>query len=259
MKRKIIKIDEKKCNGCGLCVPACHEGALAIVDGKAKLVKDSYCDGLGDCLGECPQDAIIIEERDVDAYDEAAVQKHLADQAKAQAKPTPPAGGCPGLRAFSLATAKPAAPAGGCPGHRAVSLDAPAPAVTDDAPAQSALSQWPLQLHLVSPNAPYWEGCDLLIAADCVLAAYPKLHTDLLAGRKLIIACPKLDDTSNYVEKLVAIFSGNTIRSLTVARMEVPCCGGISHIVGEALARSGRDIPIETVTIGIQGDVLDRS
>ena len=255
MKRKIITIDEKKCNGCGLCVPSCHEGALAIVDGKARLVKDSYCDGLGDCLAECPQDAITIEERDVDAYDEAAVQEHLADRAKGEAEPAPPAGGCPGLRAFTLATAK---PAGGCPGHRAVSLDAPEPAASTDEPAVSALSQWPIQLHLVSPNAPYWEGCDLLIAADCVLAAYPKLHTDLLAGRKLIIACPKLDDTGDYVEKLAAIFAGNSIRSLTVARMEVPCCGGLSHIVGEALTRSGRDIPIETVTIGIQGDVLDR-
>lgn len=254
MKRKIIKIDEKKCNGCGLCVPACHEGALAIVDGKARLIKDSYCDGLGDCLGECPQDAITIEERDVDPYDEAAVQKHLADRAKAEAKPAPPAGGCPGLRAFSLAT-QPAA--GGCPGKQAKSIE-PA-AATPQAPVQSALSQWPIQLHLVSPNAPYWEGCDLLIAADCVLAAYPDLHAKLLNGRKLIIACPKLDDTGNYVEKLAAIFAGNDIRSLTVARMEVPCCGGLCHIVSQALAQSGRDIPTETVTIGIQGNVLDRN
>ena len=237
MKRKIIMIDEKKCNGCGLCVPACHEGALAIVDGKARLVKDSYCDGLGDCLGECPQGAITIEERDVDPYDEAAVRKHLADREKAAAKPAPPAGGCPGLRAFSLATPK------------------PAPAA---APAPSSLSQWPIQLHLVSPQAPYWQGSDLLIAADCVLAAYPDLHGKLLKGRKLIIACPKLDDTGNHVAKLAAIFAGNDIRSLTVARMEVPCCGGLSHIVEQALAASGRSIPLETVTIGIQGGILGR-
>lgn len=254
MKRKIIHIDERKCNGCGLCVPACHEGALAIVDGKARLVKDSYCDGLGDCLGECPQDAITIEEREVDAYDEAAVQKHLADLAKAKAKPAPPAGGCPGLRAFSLATA----PSGGCPGHRAVSLDAPK-ATSEAAPVASALSQWPIQLHLVSPNAPYWQDADLLVAADCVLAAYPRLHQDLLAGRRLIIACPKLDDTGNYVAKLAAILTSNSVRSLTVARMEVPCCAGIVHIAAQALAQSGRDLPLHTVTIGIQGDVLDRN
>jgi Pyruvate/2-oxoacid:ferredoxin oxidoreductase delta subunit len=256
VKRKIIKIDEAKCNGCGLCVPACHEGALAIIDGKARLVKDSYCDGLGDCLGECPQDAIVIEERDVDPYDEAAVQKHLADRAKASAKPAPPAGGCPGMRAFSLATAKPAG--GGCPGSRAASFEAPKAAAADSAPAQSALSQWPIQLHLVSPNAPYWEDADLLVAADCVLAAYPDLHSKLMKGRRLIIACPKLDDTGNYVEKLAAILATNSIKSLTVARMEVPCCGGICQIVGDALARSGRDIPTETITIGIQGDVLSR-
>lgn len=241
MKRKIIKIDETKCNGCGLCVPACHEGALAIVDGKARLVKDSYCDGLGDCLGECPQGAITIEERDVAAYDEAAVRKHLAERAKGEAKVTPPTGGCPGLRAFSLAT-----------------KSAPQPD-PEGAATPSALGQWPIQLHLVSPNAPYWQGCDLLIAADCVLAAYPDLHTKLLKGRKLIIACPKLDDTGNYVAKLAAIFAGNDIRSLTVARMEVPCCSGISHIVVEALALSGRDIPTETITIGIQGGILDRN
>jgi len=256
VKRKIITIDERKCNGCGLCVPACHEGALAIVDGKARLVKDSYCDGLGDCLGECPQGAITIEERDVDAYDEAAVQKHLAERAQAEAKPAPPAGGCPGLRAFSLATAKPAG--GGCPGHRAVSLDAPK-AAGEAAPAASALSQWPIQLHLVSPNAPYWQDADLLVAADCVLAAYPRLHQDLLPGRKLIIACPKLDDTDNYVAKLAAILGGNSVRSLTVARMEVPCCAGICLIAEQALARAGRDIPYHTVTIGIQGDILERN
>jgi Pyruvate/2-oxoacid:ferredoxin oxidoreductase delta subunit len=254
VKRKIIKIDEAKCNGCGLCVPACHEGALAIVDGKARLVKDSYCDGLGDCLGECPQDAITIEERDVDPYDEAAVQKHLADRAKAEAKPAPPAGGgCPGLRAFSLATG------GGCPGSKATSIEAPQAEATDSAPAQSALSQWPIQLHLVSPNAPYWEDADLLVAADCVLAAYPDLHSKMLKGRKLIIACPKLDDTRNYVDKLAAILATNSIQSLTVARMEVPCCGGISQIVGAALAQAGRDIPTETIVIGIQGDVLSRN
>jgi Pyruvate/2-oxoacid:ferredoxin oxidoreductase delta subunit len=252
MKRKIIQIDERKCNGCGLCVPACHEGALAIVDGKARLVKDSYCDGLGDCLGECPQDAITIVERDVDPYDEAAVQKHLADQAKARNKPQPPAGGgCPGLRAFTLATG------GGCPGQQAKTL-APAKPAADEAPP-SALGQWPIQLHLVSPQAPYWQDADLLVAADCVLAAYPALHQDLLPGRKLVIACPKLDDTGNYVEKLASIIGRNSIRSLTIARMEVPCCGGIQVIAEQALARSGKTIPVQTITIGIQGDILGRN
>lgn len=254
MKRKIIEIDERKCNGCGLCVPACHEGALAIVDGKARLVKDSYCDGLGDCLGECPQDAITIVERDVDPYDEEAVQKHLADRAKAQNKPQPPpGGGCPGLRAFSLATG------GGCPGQQARNLDQPKPAPAGGETPSSALGQWPIQLHLVSPQAPYWQEADLLVAADCVLAAYPALHQDLLPGRKLVIACPKLDDTGNYVEKLTAIIGTNSIRSLTIARMEVPCCGGIQAIAEQALARSGKHIPVQTVTIGIQGDVLDRN
>ncbi|MDX9979735.1 MAG: 4Fe-4S dicluster domain-containing protein [Lentisphaeria bacterium] len=252
MKRKIIQIDERKCNGCGLCVPACHEGALAIVDGKARLVKDSYCDGLGDCLGECPQGAITIEERDVDAYDEAAVQKHLADRAKARNKPQPPSsGGCPGLRAFTLASG------GGCPGQQAKTL-APAKPAAGEAPA-SALGQWPIQLHLVSPQAPYWQDADLLVAADCVLAAYPGLHKDLLPGRKLVIACPKLDDTGNYVEKLASIIGRNSIRSLTIARMEVPCCGGIQTIAEQALARSGKHIPVQTITIGIQGDVLGRN
>jgi Pyruvate/2-oxoacid:ferredoxin oxidoreductase delta subunit len=245
MKRHIITIDEEKCNGCGQCVDACAEGAIQLVNGKAKLVRDDYCDGLGACLGECPQGAISMEEREAPAFDPAAVSAHLGHTpAKAAAPSVPPHGphpgsGCPGMAMLDFGKAsKRTAP--GTPGKTAT---------------PSELRQWPIQLHLVPPTAPYWRNADLLLAADCTAFALGGFHGELLAGRRLIIACPKLDDTAGYVEKLTTILAENEIHSLTVARMEVPCCGGLVRIAQLALAASGRDIPFEVVTVGIQGDI----
>ncbi|HCE45394.1 MAG TPA: 4Fe-4S ferredoxin [Lentisphaeria bacterium] len=241
MKRKIITIDEDKCNGCGLCVSACAEGAIQLVDGKAKLVSDNYCDGLGACLGECPQGAIAMIERDAAAFDEKEVEKHLKKQESKQPVQHKHAG-CPGMAVMSF-NSKDKNPD---TGH------------TQDACAalNSELTQWPVQLHLVPPVAPYWENADLLICADCVPFAYANFHSELLKGRKLVIACPKLDDTDPYLEKLTAIFKENNIKSITVARMEVPCCGGIVMIAQRALLESGKDIPFKTITVGIHGNII---
>jgi len=234
MKRKIIKIDEAKCNGCGQCVNACHEGAIGLVNGKAKLISEVYCDGLGACIGKCPQDAITIEERDAAAFDPEAVEK---------AKKTP-----------GLQPPPHHGKACGCPGGRAFAFDTPTPEAKIVGTSQpSQLRQWPVQLHLVPVSAPYWENADLLIAADCVAVAYGDFQAKLLQGKKVIIACPKLDDTGNYVDKLADILIVNSIRSITVAFMEVPCCTGIVHIVREALVKSGKDLPLQQIRIGIRG------
>jgi Pyruvate/2-oxoacid:ferredoxin oxidoreductase delta subunit len=244
MKRNIVKIDEAKCNGCGLCTKACAEGAIAMIDGKAKLVKDIYCDGLGACLGKCPVDAITIEVRDAEAFDEAAVHQHLAKQQAPAAAPKP--------------AAAPHHGHAGCPGSMARAFAAPAAAeyaVTGDfAAAPSELRQWPVQLHLVPVRAPYFAGADLLIAADCVPFAYAGFHAALLKGKRLLIGCPKLDDTEAYQEKLQAIFEQNDIASVTVAHMEVPCCFGLLQVVKTALANCGKNIPLSVKVIGIQGD-----
>lgn len=242
MKRKIIKIDREKCNGCGICVNACAEGAIRIVDGKAELVSETYCDGLGACIGECPQDAIRMEEREAGAFDEKSVQKHLKEiSGKNSSANTGDKGhhACPGSLPFAFDKKN--------PGHQA-------PAASSQA---SELTQWPVQLHLVSPNAAYWNDADLLICADCVPFTYGAFHADLLKGRKLAIACPKLDDTGPYLEKLKTLFSENKIRSITVARMEVPCCGGIEAITKKAIEESGKDIPFKTVTVGIKGNIVN--
>jgi Fe-S-cluster-containing hydrogenase component 2 len=237
-KRNIVKIDEDKCNGCGLCVSACAEGAIQMVDGKAKLVTDSYCDGLGACLGECPQGAITIEEREADEFDEAAVKEHLEKEKNpAPAKPTAHSG-CPGLAARSFNTER-------------------KPGLPSSTGNESELRQWPVQLHLVPTLAPYWEGADILLTADCVAIAYADFQADLLRGRKVITACPKLDDTSPYIDKLTEILSQNNIKSLTVAHMEVPCCSGIVRLAVEALNGSGKKIPVKLVKIGIAGDKLE--
>jgi len=233
MKRKIIEIDREKCNGCGQCVTACHEGAIEMVDGKAQLVSDIYCDGLGDCLGECPVDAIKIIERDADAFDEAAV----AAKAKSSAAPTPPAGGCPGMKAFAFNANK------------------PSPANEPLQGGASALTQWPIQLHLVPVQAPFWQNSDILIAADCTAVAYPDLHATLLKGRSLALACPKLDDTSSYVDKLTAIFRENDIKSVTVARMVVPCCSRLAAMVETAWKASDKKIPLRVVVINLDGTI----
>ena len=234
MIRKIIKIDEEKCNGCGACAAACHEGAIEMINGKAKLTREDYCDGLGDCLPACPVDAISFEEREAPAYDEAAV---LA--AKAQKTSAPLPCGCPGMQVKSL-------------GNKA--KETPAPLA---APACSQLSQWPVQIRLVPVNAPYFNGADLLIAADCTAYAYGNFHNDFIRGRITLIGCPKLDQT-DYAEKLTEILTNNDIRSLTVVRMEVPCCGGIETAAKKALQESGKFIPWQVITISSDGRIVNR-
>jgi NAD-dependent dihydropyrimidine dehydrogenase PreA subunit len=248
MLRKIVRIDQDKCNGCGDCVPSCAEGAITIVNGKAVLAAENLCDGLGACLGECPMNAITVEERESDEFDEAAVEKHLA----AQGRPAP-----------AVHHHTPAAPApaahhhGGCPGSRAMSF-APAPEASVSAPAgsqQSRLGQWPVQLTLVSTTAPYFQGADLLITADCVPVAYAGYHEDFLKGKAVVMGCPKLDDNNFYQQKLTELFSKSDVKSVTVLKMEVPCCGGIAVAARQALVASGKQIPYKEITIGIKGDV----
>ena len=238
-KRNIIRIDEEKCDGCGLCVTSCAEGAIQIIDGKAKLVSETYCDGLGACLAECPQDALSIEEREANEFDEAAVEKHLENLKKEK---TPPC-------------AAPAPHFGGCPGSMARTLKPEAPAVSGkETPSQ--LRNWPVQLGLAPINAPYFSGAKLLIAADCAPFAYANFHEKYLAGRILLIGCPKLDDTTAYLDKLTQIFQQNDLESIEILRMEVPCCGGLERVVSAALANSGRKIPAKTVIVSIGGAIL---
>ncbi|MBE6932428.1 MAG: 4Fe-4S dicluster domain-containing protein [Ruminococcaceae bacterium] len=232
MLRKIIKIDEDKCNGCGACAAACHEGAIEMVNGKAKLTREDYCDGLGDCLPACPTGAITFELREAPAYDEAAV---LAAKAAKDAKPTP--GGCPGMRSMAIRREAPvsAAPA---------------------APVTSQLTQWPVQIKLVPIRAPYFENANLLIAADCTAFAYGNFHNEFIRKHITLIGCPKLDE-GDYAEKLTAIIANNNIKSLTIVRMEVPCCGGIEQAAKRALQASGKFIPWRVVTISTDGRILD--
>jgi len=234
MKRNIIRIDEEKCDGCGLCVPSCAEGALQVINGKAKLVRESFCDGLGNCLGDCPRDAITIEEREADPFDEEAV---LSNVQQAKQESVPVHAGCPGMKAMSFSS-----------GGSSTALHHSQP---------SSLEQWPVQLHLVSPQAPYWQNSDVLVAASCVPVAYGDFQERLLKNRKIIIACPKLDRTEGYVEKLTAILKLNNIASVTVAHMEVPCCSGLVAMVENALAMCGKVIPYRRVKIGIQGNILE--
>ncbi len=233
--RQIVRIDEEKCNGCGLCVPACEEGAIQIIDGKARLVEERLCDGLGNCLGECPQGAITIEYREAEAFDEAAVEEHLARSKAAVSSGC--GGGCPGSAALSLA---------------AEDEDGEVAAV----PQPSRLQNWPVQLTLVPVHAPWLDGADLLISADCVPYALGSFHSELLAGKQVITLCPKLDDVQPYLAKLVEIFRVHDIRSVTVARMEVPCCAGVVALVGRAIELSGRDLDLGEVVVSIEGRVL---
>lgn len=228
MIRKIIKINEDKCNGCGLCAEACHEGAIGMVNGKAKLLRDDYCDGLGDCLPVCPTDAISFEEREAAAYDEAAVKASMAAKH---------GGGCMSA-AFN----------GAIESRDASTDDA------HEADLPSALTHWPVQIKLAPINAPYFTGSDILIAADCTAYAYGNFHQKFMKGAITLIGCPKLD-MIDYSDKLTEIFKNNDIKSVTVTRMEVPCCGGIENAVKQSLANSGKDIPLEVVTIGINGDI----
>jgi NAD-dependent dihydropyrimidine dehydrogenase PreA subunit len=250
MLRDIVVIDEAKCDSCGLCEKACVEGAIKVIDGKARLLADFLCDGMGMCLGHCPQGAIRIEKREAAAFDETAVQAHVRS-----AKADPMA--CPSSRLPSLAGADGHA-AGGCPGTRFAQFGRPA-ANADDADAselRSELTHWPVQLRLLNPAAPALRGADLLVAADCVPIAYADFHRKLLRGRAVVIACPKLDETSMYTDKLAEMIRLNKPASITMAHMEVPCCTGILRMVLEARRRSGIDVTVVDTVIGIRGDLL---
>ena len=249
MLRKIVKIDSEKCNGCGLCVPSCAEGAISIVNGKAVLAAEKLCDGLGACLGECPLGAISVEEREADAFDEAAVEKHLKAQSTTSISHQP-------VQTFHPAPGD-HSHGGGCPGSRAMSFDRPGDNAARERKGsrQSQLGQWPVQLSLVSTSAPYFQGADLLVTADCVPVSYAGYHEDFLKGKAVVMGCPKLDDNNFYKQKLTELFMKSDIRSVTVLKMEVPCCGGIALATRQALAASGKQIPYSEVVITLQGEV----
>ncbi len=247
MKRKIVEIDEEKCNGCGLCIPNCHEGALKIVDGKAKLASEVYCDGLGDCLGHCPEDAIRVVEKDVKEFDFKSTNKHLKEIGREKLKENPMekrkdedkmkpdlACGCPGTMEREL---KKEETSGTCNKGEIV----------------SQLQQWPVQLKLLSPGASFFQDADLLIAADCVGFASPNFHNQLLKGKILVIGCPKLDDLEEYKKKIRAIIDYNDLNTITVAVMEVPCCSGMYKAVEEALDESGKRITLKKIVVGVDG------
>jgi NAD-dependent dihydropyrimidine dehydrogenase PreA subunit len=248
MKRKIVEIDAEKCNGCGLCAKACHEGAIAMVDGKARLVKDDYCDGMGDCLPACPTGAITITEREAAAYDEKAVAQRKAES---QAKPAAaPHGNMPDRHSLG---------GGGCPGKmaRAIKRETENSTLQPGTPTlTSQLRQWPVQIKLVPVKAPWFDGAKLLVAADCTAYAYANFHRDLMRGRITIIGCPKLDE-GDYTEKLTAILTQNDIKELVIVRMEVPCCGGLERAATNALKASGKFIPWRVVTVAIDGHIID--
>lgn len=274
MKRKIVKILEEKCDGCGLCIPNCAEGALQVIDGKARLVSDLFCDGLGACLGNCPQDAIIIEEREADVYDEekvmeyivkggpnviAAHLKHLKDHNEiaylAQAKEYL-------FRrniTFEGKTIQMAQQSfSGCPGSRERVLSQPEE-MTDNNIRYSELRQWPIQLHLVSPNASFFQNADLLLAADCAAFSYGNFHKDFLKGKALAIACPKLDSNKQiYLEKIIKMISDSNLKSITVLMMEVPCCGGLLALAKQAIDIAGRDVKLVEIVISLDGKILNK-
>lgn len=230
--RKIVHIDEEKCNGCGVCIPACVEGAMQIVDGKAKLISEKFCDGLGACLGECPQGAITIEERVAEEFNEELTREHMAST-----QPDTLACGCPSSTVKKFDT---------------VSTDA-----TTVASQPSRLGHWPVQMTLVPPKAPFLQGTDLVLVADCVPFAYADFHRDFLSDHSVLVACPKLDDFQAHLDKLTAILSQSGVKSLTVVHMEVPCCSGLVYMARQAIEASGKDIPLDDVTIGVRGNVLN--
>lgn len=296
MKRNIITIDEKKCNGCGICVTACHEGALQIIDGKARLVSESYCDGLGACLPECPMDAIHLEEREAAEFDEEAVKVRMAEMAAGtESMPVSDAGvgngnsgsagdcGCGGNGAGHSGHSGHGGHGhgghggGGCPGSRAMALKKPTGSVAGSPAAHAApvahvahvahvapvapvapesqLGQWPCQIKLVPVNAPYFNGADLLIAADCTAFAHANIHNDFMKGKITLIGCPKLDE-GDYADKLTAILASNDIKSVSVLRMSVPCCGGIVNAVKKALVQSGNMVPWSVTVISPDGEIV---
>jgi len=248
IRRNIVKIDEEKCDGCGACVPACAEGALQVIDGKARLVSETYCDGLGACLGECPQGAITIEQREAEEFDIEAAHRHVAargggqqEEAKASVAAGSSDGGCPGAASRVL------------PRRQTGISDAPENA----AQTPSALGNWPVQLRLVPVRAPYFDGSTLLITADCVPFAFADFHRRFLADKTLLIGCPKLDDAELYRRKIAQIFLQNNILEVEVVYMEVPCCYGLVHLVQQALKESGKDIPLALTKVSIKGEILE--
>lgn len=239
MLRQIIKIDKEICNGCGLCVSACHEGAIGLIDGKAELLRDDYCDGLGNCLPVCPTGAITFEEREALEYNEEEVKRNMDAKGKEEVKPE-----------ANLAC--------GCPGTQTKAIKREENSCHMEAPVQKAesqLSQWPVQIKLVPINAPYFDNANLLVAADCTAYAYGNFHEKFIKNKITVIGCPKLDE-GDYAEKLTAILKNNAIKSVTIVRMEVPCCGGIVHAVTTALQNSGKMIPWQVVTISTDGQIL---
>lgn len=257
--RDIIKIDEELCDGCGDCVVACEEGAIEIINEKAKIVSDVYCDGFGACLGECPQGALTIIQRDAVEFDEKAVEVHLAKQAKPQPVPTPPppTSGCPGSAMRNLAVETPVA-GQGCPGSAMRDLKAtaaPGPGLPDQPKLPSQLGQWPVQLMLIPPQAPFLQGADLLICADCVPFTVPDFHLRYLTDRAVLIGCPKLDDLAHYQEKITAIFAEAKPRRVTTLIMEVPCCHGLAQAVYQARNQVIPETELEVHTIGIRGGI----
>jgi NAD-dependent dihydropyrimidine dehydrogenase PreA subunit len=231
--RNIIKIDENKCNGCGQCVSACAEGAIQLINGKAKLVSETYCDGLGACLGHCPQDAITIEQREARQFDEQATKEHLALTTE--------------IKQSGIFT---------CPGMSASKLrDGKQDASPDSGDVSSQLTHWPVQLKLVSPEAPYFKNAHLLLVADCVPFAMGDFHSQFLRGRSIVVGCPKLDDARAYIDKLAEILRSNNLKSLTVLHMVVPCCHGLTHIATEAMAKAGKKMIFDDVTISLEGNV----
>ncbi len=240
--RKIVEIDESKCDGCGLCVPECVEGAIKIIDGKAKLVSETYCDGLGACLGHCPQDAIKVIEREAEEFDEEAVEKHMAEQESEHVE--------------KLVSAQDAEKTHQCPGSMSRTVEPASTTESQKESVGSALTNWPIQIKLAPPVAPYFEDADLLIAADCVPFAVAGFH-QFLQGKVLLIGCPKLDEADFYTNKLGQIIKDNNIKSVTVAHMEVPCCFGLDALVKQAVNTSGKDLEVKTAIFGVNGEKID--
>ena len=240
--RKIIEIDDELCDGCGECVPSCAEGAIEVVDGKARIVAEKYCDGLGACMGDCPNGALRIVEREAEDFDEEAVEQYLKEKEEEPVEVPLPCG-CPSSQVQAFIPAAPTeGTMAGDPHARAV----------------SALSHWPVQINLVPPTAPFLKGADLLVAADCVPVAYPNFHQDFLKGKVVMVGCPKFDDVENYITKFTDIFKTADINTITTVVMEVPCCSGLPMIVKRALEASGKEIPMEEVVISTRGEVLKR-
>lgn len=251
VKRKLIHIDEELCNGCGQCVPGCEEGALQIIDGKARLVAEKYCDGLGACLGECPTGALTVREVEADDFDPEAVTELLKEQGREVPKHMP------SPEELRLSQPSPG-PVGGCPSARLKTLTPCDQANKPRTQQGSALSHWPVQLRLVPPEAPFLKGADLLLTADCTAVALPDYHQEYVPGKVVLMGCPKFDDAESYVEKLAAIFAGSSLKSVTILEMEVPCCSNMTRITSEAMRRAKADIPTERITVGLNGSIVGK-